>query len=143
VCAGTLIWYLSSRHEPPRAPARALSPATTIAQPTAGGGGLSATVGYNRELLLLRVENRDSFDWSNCELSFNAQGISSGYTHRVEILRPGITAAAIIAGAEFVDADGHRLDPATQPPATLDIACETPQGPRSYQGKFEPARASP
>ena len=137
VCAGALIWSLSSRQEAPGGPARAFPPATTIAQP-ARGGGLAATVGYNRRLFLLRVQNGDSFPWSNCELSINAQGISSGYTHPVETIRPGITEAAMVASAEFVDGEGHSFDPATQQVATLDVACETAQGHRSYQGKFEP-----
>ena len=139
VCAGLMIWRLGSREEAPEGPARAFPPATTIAQP-ASGGGLAATVGYNRKLLVLRVQNGDSFAWSNCELSINAQGISSGYTHPVATIRPGITTAAMVASAEFVDAEGHSFDPATQQVATLDVACETPQGQRSYQGRFEPLR---
>jgi hypothetical protein len=114
-----------------------MPPATTIAQPADAGGGLAATVGYNRKLFLLRVQNGDAFPWSNCELSINAQGISSGYAHPVEMIRPGITEAALLASAEFADGDGHRFDPATQQVATLDIACETPAGHRSYRGKFE------
>jgi hypothetical protein len=138
VCAGALIWRLSGRQEAPAAPARALSSETSIAQPAAGGSGLAATVGYNRRLSVLRVQNGDSFAWSTCELSINAQGISSGYTRPVEVIRPGITAAALLASAEFVDGDGHRFDPATQRVATLDVACETPKGHRSWQGTFGP-----
>lgn len=140
VCAGALIFRLSSRSEAPQEPARAIPPETTIAQPTRGDGGLAATVGYNRRLRVLRVQNGDSFAWSNCELSINAHGVSSGYTRAVETIRPGITAAALLASAEFVDGEGHRFDPATQQVATLDLACETPQGHRSYAGSFEPQR---
>ena len=138
LCAAALIWRLSSRGEAPRGPARASPPATAIAQPVGGGGRLAATVGYNRRLFLVRVQNGDSFAWSHCELSINAQGISSGYTHPLETIRPGITEAAMVASAEFVDGEGHSFDPATQQVATFDVACETPQGRRSYQGKFEP-----
>jgi hypothetical protein len=137
VCAGALISRLSSRAEMPGEPARASAPATTIAQPAPGGRGLAATVGYNRKLFLLRVQNGDSFAWSNCELSLNARGISSGYTRALEAIRPGITEAAMLASSEFVDADGHRFDPATQQVASLDVACDTPEGHRSYQGRFE------
>jgi hypothetical protein len=142
-CAGALIWHFSARSGAPDEPARAIAPQTTIAQPARGDSGLAATVGYNRRLFVLRVQNRDSFAWSNCELSINAQGVSSGYTRPVETIRPGITAAALLASAEFVDGDGHRFDPVTQQVATLDVACETPQGHRSYEGKFEPLRSSP
>ena len=138
-CAGALIWRLSSRSEAPARPAQAVPPETTIAQP-ARAGGLAASVGYNRKLFLLRVQNGDSFAWSNCELAINAQGISSGYTRPVEMIRPGITEAALLASAEFVDGDGHRFDPASQEVATLEVACETPQGRRSYQGTFAPPR---
>ena len=140
VCAGAMIWRLSSKYEAPGGPARALPPATTIAQPGPGGSGLAATVGYNRKLFLLRVQNGDSFAWSNCELSIDAHGISSGYTRPVGTIRPGITEAALLASAEFVDGEGHGFDPATQLVATLDVACDTPQGRRSYQGTFEPPR---
>jgi hypothetical protein len=42
----------------------------------------------------------------------------------------------LLASAEFVDGDGHKFDPATERLATLDIACDTPQGRRSFGGKF-------
>lgn len=142
-CAAALVWGLSSRSGAPDEPVRAIPPQTTIAQPTRGDSGLAATVGYNHRLRVLRVQNGDSFAWSNCELSINAQGISSGYTRAVETIRPGITAAALLASTEFVDGEGRRFDPATQQVATLDLACETPQGHRSYAGRFEPQRASP
>ena len=136
VCAGALIWRLSSQHPGPAEPARALPPETAIAQPAGAGAGLAATVGYNRRLFLLRVQNGDPYAWTNCQLSINAQGISAGYTRDVETIRPGITEAALLASAEFVDGDGRRFDPATQEVATLDVACETPGGQRSYGGRF-------
>lgn len=136
VCAAALIWRLSSRYQASGEPARAAAPQTTIAQPTRAGTGLAATIGYNRPLSLFRVENHDSFAWSSCQLSINAQGVSSGYTREVAVIRPGITEAALLASAEFLDADGRKFDPATQQVATLDIACQTPQGPRSYTGRF-------
>lgn len=136
VCAGALIWRLSSQYEAAGEPARAAAPQTTIAQPTRDGAGLAATIGYNRKLLLFRVQNRDPFAWSGCQLSINAQGVSSGYTRDLATISPGITEAALLASAEFVDADGRKFDPATQQVATLDIACQTPQGQRSYTGRF-------
>lgn len=140
VCAGVLIWRLSSQYAAPSDAARVLPPETTIAQPTRTGVALTATVGYNHKLLLFRVENGDRFAWTGCQLSLNAQGVSSGYTREVETIRPGITEAALLASAEFVDADGRRFDPATQQVVTLDIACETPQGRRAYGGRFQADR---
>ena len=137
VCAGALIWRLSSQSQAPGEAARAMPPATTIAQPArTGTAGLAATIGYNRKLSLVRVQNGDPFAWTACQLSINAQGISSGYTHEVESIRPGITEAALLASGDFVDGDGRPFDPATVQLATLDIACETPRGRRSYWGKF-------
>lgn len=136
VCAGVLIWRVSTRNEAPGDAARATPPETAIAQPTRARLGLAASVGYNRRLLLFRVQNGDPFAWSRCQLSLNAQGISSGYTRDVEIIRPGITEAALLESADFVDGDGHKFDPLTQQVTTLDIACETPRGHRSFGGKF-------
>jgi hypothetical protein len=136
VCAGALIWRLSSQYQAPSDAARVLPPETTIAEPTRAGDALAATVGYNHKLSLFRVENGDPFAWTGCQLSINAQGVSSGYTHEVETIQPGITEAALLASAEFVDGDGRRFDPATQQVATLDIACETPRGHRAWGGRF-------
>lgn len=136
VCAGALLWRLSSHSQAPAGAAQAMPPATTVAQSARAVTGLAATVGYNRTLFLLRVENGDPFAWSSCQLSINARGISSGYSREVETIRPGITEAALLPSAEFIDGDGHPFDPAAQQVATLDIACETPRGHRSYAGKF-------
>jgi hypothetical protein len=136
VCAGALIWRLSSQYEAPGEPARVVAPETTIAQSTHDGSGLAATIGYNRKLFLFRVQNGDAFAWTRCQLSINAQGISAGYTRDIESIRPGITEAALLPSAEFGDGDGRKFDPVTQQVATLDIACETPQGHRSYGGRF-------
>jgi hypothetical protein len=46
----------------------------------------------------------------------------------------------LLPTAEFVDGEGHGFDPARQQLATLEVACDTPQGRRSYQGSFEPPR---
>ncbi len=136
VCAAVLAWRLSAQYQTAGEPAPAVAPETTIAQPTRTGAGLTARIGYNRKLLLLRIENGDSFAWSNCQLSLDARGISSGYVRSVETIRPGLTDAALIELGEFVDGDGHKFDPATEPVATLDITCDTPQGQRSYGGRF-------
>ncbi len=140
LCAGVLIWRLSLRYEAPLDTARAIPPETVIASPSRDPEGLRAIVGYNRKLALLRVENLDAFAWSHCQLSLNAHGVSSGYTHDVESIRPGITEAALIEGAEFLGDDGRRFDPATEPVASLEIACDTPQGALSYGASFAPPK---
>jgi hypothetical protein len=136
ICAGALLWRLSSRTPAPAESAQALSPETVIAQPGRDNNGLAASVGYNHKLSLLRVQNGDAFAWTGCQLSINARGVSAGYVHDLESIGPGITAAALVETAEFVDGDGHRFDSATEQIATLDIACDTPQGRRRYGGKF-------
>ncbi len=136
VCAGALLWRLSSHAPAAAESAQAIPPETVIAQPSRAGNGLAASVGYNRRLSQLRVQNGDPFAWTGCQLSLNARGISAGYIHDVQSIGPGITAAAMLESVEFVDGDGRNFDPATQQVATLDIACDTPQGRRSYAGKF-------
>jgi len=136
VVAGVVLWRLSSQQPAPTEAAQVMPPGTAVAHPTRQGTGLTATVGYNRVLYNVRVQNGDPFAWTGCQLSINAQGISSGYTHEVETIRPGITEAALLASGEFVDGDGRSFDPAVQQVATLDIVCETPQGRRSYAGRF-------
>jgi len=136
VCAGALIWRLSSQYEGARETARAIPPETTFAQPSRADEGLSATVGYNHKLYMFRVQNGDPYPWTNCQLSINAEGISSGYALEVATIRPGITDAALLESVEFVDGDGRRFEPAALQVTTLDISCETPKGHRSYGGKF-------
>ena len=135
--AGVLLWRMSSHDQTPgdAAPA-AMPPGTTVARPMRQGAGLAATIAFNRPLLLFRVENDDPFAWTGCQLSVNAQGISSGYTHEIETIRPGITEAAQLHSDEFVDGDGRSFDPGAQQLATLEISCETPNGRRSYAGRF-------
>ena len=136
VCGGALLWRLGSQSEVPAEAARAVPPETTVAQPTRTGLALTATVGYNRNLRIFRVANGDAFAWTDCQLSLNAQGVSSGYMRTIATIEPGITTAALIESGEFVDAEGRAFDPANQQVTTLDLACETPQGHRAYGGRF-------
>lgn len=138
VCAGALIWRLSSQSAPPVETASVRAPETLLAQPSRDSEGLSAAIGYNRKLELFRVENRDAFTWSHCQLSVNPHGISSGYTHELDSIAPGIEQAALIAAAEFSGDEGRKLDPSTEAVATFDVACDTPKGPLSYSGSFTP-----
>ena len=138
VCAGVLIWRLSSQSAPPVESAHPSAPETVLAQPSRAGQGLDAVIGYNRKLALFRLENRDAYPWSHCQLSVNAHGISSGYTHELESIAPGMAQAALVGLADFAGEGGRKLDPSTEPVATLDVACATPKGPLSYGGTFTP-----
>jgi hypothetical protein len=138
VCAGVLIWRASSRSPPPVEAATVSAPETSIAQPSRDSEGLNASIGYNRRLGLLRIENRDDFNWSRCQLSLNAHGMSSGYTRDIDSIGAGIAAAALIGGLEFIGDGGRHFDPAREALATLDVACDTPKGPLSYGAKFAP-----
>ena len=130
-------WYAGSHDEEVRDSAQRVSPAeTTVARPYRRlARSLTALVAYNRTLHLLRVENRDTFSWTQCQLSLNLHGVS-GYDLEVEAIRPGLTEAALLQSAEFADPDGKRFDPSTDKVATLDLRCETPGGHLYYGGKF-------
>src|SRR5579863_6363820 len=101
LCAGVLIWRASSRSPPPVETATVSAPETSIAQPSRDSEGLNASIGYNRKLALLRIENRDAFNWSHCQLSLNAHGISSGYLRELDSIGAGIAQAALIGASEF------------------------------------------
>ena len=138
VGAAALTWYFSSRSGAGSESAASIPPETVFARPARGREGLTAGVGYNHKLSVLRVENRDSYAWNDCLLSLNAHGISAGYTRDAASIRPGITEAALLESTEFSAENGRKFDPAVEAPATLDITCDTPQGKQSYAGSFEP-----
>jgi hypothetical protein len=101
--------------------------------------GLTASIGYNRSLHVLRIENRDTFTWTSCLLSLNSQGISS-LKLEVDTIKAGLTEAVLLQSTEFVDNDGKKFDPTTSDVARLDLDCETPDGHRYYGGEFGPVR---
>jgi hypothetical protein len=116
--------------------AATVAPETVIARPYRQlEQGLSAFVGYNQTLYLLRVENRDPFPWTNCQVSLNSRGIS-GYELDVKSINPGLTEAAFLQSAEFADPDGKKFDPSANRVVTLDLDCETPHGHLYYGGRF-------
>ena len=98
---------------------------------------LGASIGYNRTLSLFRVENRDMFPWTHCELSLNSKGIS-GYDLEVESIKPGLMDAALLQSAEFTDSNGKSFDPSAAQVTTLDLSCDTPGGHLYYGGRFAP-----
>lgn len=134
---GVLAWYSAARDSGTVQVSGPVVRETVVAEPYRQlAGGLTANVGYNRRLLLFRIENRDSFAWSRCQLSLNGEGISSGYVRQVDVIRPGLTEAAMLPSAEFTDGTGRKFDPARSGVVTLDLDCETPDGHRYYYGKF-------
>jgi hypothetical protein len=99
--------------------------------------GLSAEIGYNATLLLFRIENRDTFAWSDCQFNLNAQGTDRGYTQKVASVKPGLTEAAQLRVGDFTDAAGAKFDAAGHKVKTLDFGCDTPQGRLYYGGQFQ------
>lgn len=111
-------------------------PQTSIARPYRHlERSLNAAISYNRVLNLLRIENRDTFAWTNCQVNLNSRGIS-GYELELTSVKPGLTDAALLQSSEFIDADGNQFDPSTNSVATLDLDCESPYGHLYYGGKF-------
>ena len=107
---------------------------------------LTASVSYNRTLHIFRVENRDAFTWTDCQVSLNNHGIS-GYDLAVESIKPGLTDATLLQSTAFINPDGKQFDSATESVATFDLDCESPHGRLYYGGKFGadnvPSGASP
>jgi hypothetical protein len=99
--------------------------------------GLSAEIGYNATLLLFRVENRDTFDWSDCQFNLNAKGTDPGFTQKVASVKPGLTEAAQLRVGDFTDAAGAKFDATAHKVTTLDFGCDTPQGRLYYGGQFQ------
>jgi hypothetical protein len=143
LCIAALAWQSGWDDKVARSGAEsAAHPETAIARPSRQlTQSLDAFIGYNRTLYLFRVENRDAFPWTHCALSLNSHGIS-GHDLEVESIKPGLTEAALLPSAAFVDAGGKKFDATTTQVATLDLDCETPDGPRYYRGKFGPRDSS-
>jgi len=134
---GIVAWESSSHDETASGAVQPATPAeTTVARPYRRlEQSLTAFVTYNRTLHLLRVENRDAFAWTQCQLSLNLRGVS-GYALDVDAIKPGLMEAALLQSAEFADPDGKKFDPSTDKVATLDLRCETPDGHLYYGGRF-------
>jgi hypothetical protein len=135
VCMVALVWPSGSGDAEAGSIVASTTPQTVIARPYQLERSLSAFIGYNRTLHMFRVENRDTFSWTNCQLSLNSHGIS-GYDLEVESIKPGLTDAVLLQSAEFSDPGGNRFDPSTDQVATLDLDCETSHGRLYYRGKF-------
>lgn len=138
-CIGALSWHSSWQGESANGSVVVPAPPETIiARPYRPlAQTLTAVISYNRRLNLFRVENRDSFPWMNCQMSLNSHGIS-GYELTLTAINPGLTDAALLQAADFVDADGRNFDPSATGVATLDLDCESPGGHLYYGGRFAP-----
>lgn len=116
----------------PAAPAAARSAASSPTPPSQpapyADRGLSAEIGFSHAQSLFRIENRDAFDWSNCQFILNAHGGTPGYTLAVASVKPGLKETAVLPARDFTDAAGRKFDPAAIWVSTLDFACDTPQG---------------
>jgi hypothetical protein len=143
LCIAAVAWHSRWDDEAARSSVTPLSPPeTVIARPYRQlTQSLDAFIGYNRTLYLFRVENRDAFAWTHCQLSLNSHGIS-GYDLEIASIKPGLTEAALLQSTEFVDAEGKNFDPYTDRIATLDLDCETPDGHRYYRGRFGPKNSA-
>jgi hypothetical protein len=139
VAAGVAaVLWLSGRHRETSGESKATAPPreTLVAQPYRQlERSLTASIGYNRKLYVFRIENRDEFPWTNCQLTLNSHGLS-GYELEVEVIKPGLTEAALLHSAEFAEASGRKFDPSTGKVSTLDLDCETPRGRLYYGGRF-------
>ena len=139
LCIVALAWQSGWGDEAARRSAAPVdNPETAIARPDRQlTQSLDAFIGYNRTLYLFRVENRDAFPWTHCQVTLNSHGIA-GYDLDVESIKPGLTDAPLLHSAEFVDAEGKSFDPTTNQVTTVALDCETPEGHRYYRGKFGP-----
>lgn len=138
ICVVSLGLWSGAHEDTPRESAAPKASETVIAHPYRMlERSLTGSVGYNRSLHVFRIENRDSFAWTNCLLSLNSRGISS-FKLEVEAIKAGLTEAALLQSNEFADDDGKRFDPTTSDVARLDLDCETPHGHLYYGGEFGP-----
>ena len=100
---------------------------------------LSAEIGFSDAQSVFRVENRDDFDWSNCQFVLKTHGATPGYTLGVAGVKSGFKETAMLRAGDFTDATGRKFDVAAGRVATLDFACDTPQGrlrgPRRERGQ--------
>jgi zinc-ribbon domain len=130
-------WPSTRRDDTASSTAKSLTArATLIARPYRHfEHNLDAVVSYNRTLNLFRIENRDEFTWTDCQITFNSRGISE-YRLSVELIKPGLTDAALLHSSEFVDSGGMQFDPSTDRVARLELNCGSPRGRLQYGGEF-------
>jgi hypothetical protein len=120
----------SGRHSAAPAAARAAPSSSSPSQSAhRANPELTAEIGFNHAQSLFRVENRDTFAWSNCQFILNAHGTTTpGYTLALASVSPGLKETAMLQSGAFTDAAGKKFDPAVERIATLDFGCDTPRG---------------
>jgi hypothetical protein len=119
----------SGRHGAAPAAARAAPSASPASQPAhRADAQLTAEIGFSHAQSLFRIENRDTFAWSNCQFVLNAHGTAPGYTLAIASVKPGFKEIAMLRAGDFSDTAGRKFDPAVGRVATLDFGCDTPQG---------------
>lgn len=93
---------------------------------------LNARVGFMTDYV--RVDNHDSFNWTNCDLTINrhSTGVFShdGFTTHRDVIPTG--QPTIIEQNEFADSAGARFDWVTYKLDSIYIYCDVPSGHMSY-----------
>jgi hypothetical protein len=119
----------SARHSPaPAAAERAPSASPPTQAAPRANPELAGEIGFSHAQSVFRVENRDTFEWSNCQFILNAHGTTPAYTLGVASVKPGLEQTAVLKAGDFSDTAGRKFDPATDRVTTLDFVCDTPQG---------------
>src|SRR5437588_2500989 len=104
-----LALWAGTHDETPRDNAPSKARETVIAHPyRVLERSLTASIGYNRSLQVLRIENRDTFPCTSCLLSLNSHGISS-LKLEVDTITSGLTEAALIQSTQFGDGYGKKF----------------------------------
>jgi hypothetical protein len=119
----------SARHSAAPAAAQPARSSSPPSQPASRANPeLAAEIGFSHTQSVFRVENRDTFPWSNCQFILNAHGTTPAYTLAVASVKPGLEQTAVLKAGDFSDTAGRKFDPAADRVATLDFGCDTPQG---------------
>ena len=119
----------SGRHGTTPAAAPPASSASRPSQPAhPANPELTAEIGFSHAQSVFRIENRDTFPWSNCQFILNAHGPTSRYGLAMASVQPGVKETVELRAGDFTAAAGKKFDPAVDRVATLDFDCDTPQG---------------
>lgn len=80
------------------------------------------------------ITNSDSYDWTNCDFRINRRLPGGGY--RANSVRIAARSSIAVGAMNFARSGGERFDPFRMRPNSFSIACDTPQGRRSYFGQW-------
>jgi hypothetical protein len=90
---------------------------------------LKARVTFNGRQF--KIQNKDTFDWTDVKLTLNDTSSSSGYICRVDRIAAGKSYA--VSAREFATPRGERFDLATHKPMSFRISCTPPP-----VGRYQP-----